>query len=131
MRKIVFLFLFLILSFLSFSQKEIKISSIEINGNKVTKDAVILRELTFETETSLSRESLEKKMKESEENLSNLTLFNFAEIQSEIKDDKANIVVNVVERWYIWPYPIFELSERNFNVWWDEFKAIIIPISQE
>ncbi len=123
MRKIVFLFLFLILSFLSFSQKEIKISSIEINGNKVTKDAVILRELTFETETSLSRESLEKKMKESEENLSNLTLFNFAEIQSEIKDDKANIVVNVVERWYIWPYPIFELSERNFNVWWDEFKA--------
>ena len=123
MRKIVFLFLFLILSFLSFSQKEIKISSIEINGNKVTKDAIILRELTFETETSLSRESLEKKMKDSEENLSNLTLFNFAEIQSEIKDDKANIVVNVVERWYIWPYPIFELSERNFNVWWDEFKS--------
>ena len=59
MRKIVFLFL--ILSFFSFSQEEIKISSIEINGNKVTKDAVILRELTFETEASLSKELLKKK----------------------------------------------------------------------
>ena len=58
MRKIVFLFLFLILSFLSFSQKEIKISSIEINGNKVTQDAVILRELRFELEDSFSKEIL-------------------------------------------------------------------------
>ena len=28
-----------------------------------------------------------------------------------------------MERWYVWPNPIFELSERNFNVWWHDFKA--------
>ena len=50
-------------------------------------------------------------------------LFNFTDISIEENDNRADIFIEVVERWYIWPYPIFELSERNFNMWWNEFKA--------
>ena len=30
--------------------------------------------------------------------------------------------IKVIERWYIWPYPILEISERNFNVFWDRLR---------
>ena len=48
-------------------------------------------------------------------------LFNFNNISTENNNGKTDIIIEVVERWYIWPYPILEISERNFNVWWDEF----------
>ena len=33
----------------------------------------------------------------------------------EVIENKINFTIDLVERWYIWPYPIFEISERNFN----------------
>ena len=38
-------------------------------------------------------------------------------------ENKINFTIDLVERWYIWPYPILEISERNFNVWWDDFQS--------
>ncbi len=38
--------------------------------------------------------------------------------------DAANhitIIINVKEAWYIYPIPIFELADRNFNVWWQQY----------
>ena len=30
----------------------------------------------------------------------------------------VDVMVDVKERWYIFPLPIFELADRNFNEWW-------------
>ena len=106
-----------------FSQNNITISSITIKGNKITKEDVILREITFSSNNSFSISDLQKKIKESTENLINLKLFNFVEIHHAINKNKVNITIDLIERWYFWPYPIFEVSERNFNAWWDEFKS--------
>jgi outer membrane protein assembly factor BamA len=38
-------------------------------------------------------------------------------------EDRVSIKVNVVENWYIFPYVIFELADRNFNVWRKEFNC--------
>lgn len=32
-----------------------------------------------------------------------------------------NIVVTVKERWYIFPIPAFQLSDRSFNEWWVKY----------
>ena len=122
MRKNLICFFILFVPFFSFSQEKLQINSITIKGNKITKEEIILRELTFQKGDAVSKEKLDEKIKESEENLTNLMLFNFSEISADIEAAKANITIEIVERWYIWPYPIIELSERNFNVWWNEFK---------
>jgi hypothetical protein len=30
-----------------------------------------------------------------------------------------DILISVSERWYTWPVPIFEVQDRNFNMWWE------------
>ena len=118
--------IFLIIALHSFlytsAQENIFISKIIINGNKITKNDIITRELTFKKDSTYNFINLETNIIKSKENLTNLQLFNFIEIEKKIINKNAEITVNLIERWYIKPFPIFELSERNFNSWWKEFK---------
>lgn len=124
---------FLILILVSgslFAQKTITVSDtlviidgIEFKGNKVTIDKILLREITYRTGDTLSLQEFRKRSTLSEENLMNTSLFNFATISSSLISNGGiqHYIVNVevTERWYIWPLPIFELAERNFNAWWE------------
>ena len=122
MRKYLICFITTFVFYQGFTQEKIIIDNIIIAGNNITKQEIILRELTFKKGEILSQKQIEEKIKQSKENLTNLSLFNFVDIKSAARNAKADIIIDVVERWYIWPYPILELSERNFNVWWNEFK---------
>ena len=102
-----------------YSQKNNVISEIIISGNKITKDDIIKRELLFRIDSTYSIIELENKIKLSQQNLKNLNLFNFIEIEKE-KNNLTTIYIKLVERWYVWPYPIFELADRNFNSWVDK-----------
>jgi hypothetical protein len=35
--------------------------------------------------------------------------------------NNLDLKVDLQEAWYIYPLPLFELADRNFNVWWREF----------
>ncbi|MFZ4401451.1 MAG: POTRA domain-containing protein [Bacteroidales bacterium] len=121
MRKYAALFIFFTVSFsYGFSNPDslILIQSIRITGNKITKDYIIFRELHFKIGDSLSSADLQAKLAKSTENLMNTSVFNFVTITPEITDNKACILINVTERWYIWPIPQFDLADRNFNTWW-------------
>ena len=117
------LFFLLLLFFTEVTQAQIKVTSISLNGNLKTQNDIILRELSFEENENYTQKDLIEKIKESKENLVNLKLFNFVEINKVVKDNTAQITIDVIEKWYIWPYPVFEISERNFNTWWKEFAA--------
>jgi outer membrane protein assembly factor BamA len=39
----------------------------------------------------------------------------------ELEPDHIDLLVNLNERWYTFPAPIFELSDRNFNEWWQNY----------
>ena len=93
------------------------ISSIHLKGNHKTKDYIIFRELTFAVGDSLSDEELSLKLNESTENLQRLPLFHFVRLQIIEKEQDVDILVEVTERWYTWLWPIFEISDRNFNSW--------------
>jgi len=122
MKSLSLTFIILLISILGYSQHIITISDITINGNNITQDDIIKRELMFIKNNSLSLADLEEKITKSKQNLVNLKLFNFVEINYTLKKNIAEITITVIERWYFWPYPIFEISERNFNSWWSEFK---------
>lgn len=105
-----------------FAQEKIHVRNIKITGNHITKADIILRELTLKQGDSITIYDLDKEIQKSKENLTNLLLFNFVFIRAEQEENSIDIFVEVKERWYLWPYPIIEISERNFNVWWDEFQ---------
>ncbi len=100
------------------------INSIKPAGNKITKDYIILRELTFKAGDTISSDSYRKKLVASRQNLLNTSLFNFVTITDTLISggDYSHIQINLifVERWYVWPFPIFEISDRNFNIWWKD-----------
>lgn len=104
----------------SFDYPYIVIKNINIKGNKVTKRPIILREMTFHSGDTVRLEELEKTFKQNRNNIYNTRLFNDVSLKIEqLKENIADIIVNVEERWYIFPAPIFEIADRNFNEWWN------------
>ncbi len=83
------------------------------------------RELVFQVGDTITGAQFKKESERSQQNLLNTSLFNFVTISPSCIPDSsltdftsASITINVKERWYTWPAPIFEVSEQNFNTWW-------------
>jgi len=96
----------------------LSIAKIVINGNKITRDMIILREIEFVEGDRLSNHQLDSLIIKSSQNLMNRSLFNFAAITKQIDGNQCVAVVDVTERWYIWPIPILDFgADRNFNSW--------------
>ncbi|RLD64597.1 MAG: hypothetical protein DRJ01_00295 [Bacteroidetes bacterium] len=100
----------------SIDTNQIIISNIYIKGNKVTKKRIVLRELKFKENDTISKNNLAKLIKRSKENLLNISLFNYVSIKTSfVNKSNINIFINLEERWYLWPYPIFEHADRNLS----------------
>ncbi len=98
---------------------ESRISKIEISGNERTRKNVILRELSFQVGTRVEEAGISDHLLTSRNRLMNLNLFNEVEIGHNLVDGDFQIRIEVVEKWFIWPIPSIEFSDRNFNVWQD------------
>lgn len=100
--------------------KKTKVSKVEISGNKKTKEKIIFRELTFNIGDSVKIKEIPANFERSKQNLINSSLFNFVTINALYTADSSEVTiqVDVQERWYLWPSPIFEIQDRNFNSWW-------------
>jgi outer membrane protein assembly factor BamA len=95
------------------------VQDIEFEGNHSTKKHVLMRELVFSRGDTLTTENLNLLIERSRENLLNTSLFNFVNVSVLLHDllPVASVRFVFVERWYIWPFPIFEIAERNLNDW--------------
>ncbi len=119
--KVVFC-LFFLLSSKSFAQKNhyIIIDSIAIEGNIRTKQFVIERELLFKMDSIYESADLDKMAVNSKNLLFNTNLFITAGVQwEETRPKHVKVTVKVLEKWYIWPIPFFELADRNYKQWAD------------
>ncbi len=96
------------------------IKDLTIRGNKTTHLPIIQRELPFSNGDTVAAEKLSKLLRTAHDNLMNTSLFNFVTIDTLSDGDKLNIQIDLKERWYLWPFPIFEISDRNFNAWWEK-----------
>ncbi|MFW6350940.1 MAG: POTRA domain-containing protein [Bacteroidota bacterium] len=95
------------------------IESISIRGNKTTRDHIIMREIEFSEKDTLSPGQLPILLEESIRNLQNTSLFNFVNstILHGLSSNAFIVEFEFVERWYLWPSPIFSLTSVNFNQW--------------
>ena len=96
------------------------IRKINITGANKTREYVVLRELLFKTGDTIQDEDIERLKRNSGNNLLNTSLFNFVEINftKDSLTDSYDVNISLTERWYIWPVPVFELADRNFNSWY-------------
>ena len=93
-----------------------------IIGNKKTLDRIILRELTLKPGDSVLRFELEKMLLRDQNKIYNLRIFNTVKLRSlELPNKSFDLLIEVEERWFSFPVPIFELSDRNFNEWWQNY----------
>jgi outer membrane protein assembly factor BamA len=100
----------------SIANDRLLVEDIEIEGNKVTKDQVILRELTFQVGDTIFKMEMLPAFQRSRENLLNISLFNFVYFDvTHLPGNRIIVQITVVERWYFWPIPILEYADRNFN----------------
>src|SRR5690606_5369540 len=98
------------------------INRIFVVGNRLTRDHIILRELTLKEGYTVSLSLIDQVISQDEKKLFNTHLFNIARIRK-LPVDKTTIdlLVDVDERWYTFPSPIFELSDRDFTEWWQNY----------
>ncbi|MFT6335228.1 MAG: outer membrane protein assembly factor BamA [Halioglobus sp.] len=124
-KSIFFLFYFLTLLVNASAQSVdyFVVSDIVIKGNKRTKPNVIFNELDFAIGDTIYTSELPIRKKENEKRLLGTALFTGAILNISkwnIEDGTTNIVIALQENWYIYPSLIFELADRNFNVWWTD-----------
>lgn len=98
--------------------RPIRVASIHISGNTITKPYIIYRELLFKEGDSIISERAGAVFEKSRQNLLNTSLFNFVTLSTYEDQSGIHITISVVERWYLWPTPIFEITDRNLNSWW-------------
>lgn len=98
------------------------INRVFIIGNRLTRDQIILRELSLKPGDLIFNLDLPAIIDLDKKKLFNTRLFNTVEIRTmELEDNKIDLLVDLNERWYTFPSPIFELSDRNFNEWWQNY----------
>jgi outer membrane protein assembly factor BamA len=99
--------------------RPLRIAGIAMNGNRVTRERIILRELTVHEGDTLAAERLYEKLERSRQNLVNTGLFNTVSVLPLfIGNGEVIVEVTVNERWYLWPAFVFDLADPNFNTWW-------------
>lgn len=97
-----------------------KIGTIQYAGNKITQSRIIRRELVKQEGDTLQLKALPYVISRSEQNIFNTQLFIYDSIKAIVHHDIKQIDFDILvkERWYIWPIPLFEIQDRNFNTWW-------------
>lgn len=95
------------------------VSGVMAEGNRITKERVIMRELTIHQGDTVDSKELYARLERSKQNLQNLGLFNTVSLlPTYLGPNEVFITVTVSERWYWWPSPILRFADPNFNTWW-------------
>lgn len=96
-----------------------EVSSIRIFGNNITRADIIIREVQFKEGDTLCINEVGEKMEISRQQIMNTRLFNEVNFRLDTVDAEAmHVIIEVKERWYVWPIPKIEVADRNFNQWW-------------
>jgi len=100
------------------------VGDISITGNKKTRADIILREIPFQTGNQYSLQDLVKEFEKARRQLMNTALFHQVMVAAKnFEGNKVNIIVDLKERWYLFPLPYFKPVDRNLNQWLVEQKA--------
>ncbi len=88
-----------------------RIVSIQIIGNDRTQSHIILREMKQKEGDRLDLNQIESDRKR----IQNLDLFNRVVVQAQPDDDQVQVLIIVTEQWYVFPYPILFIHDRDWG----------------
>ncbi|HZY10669.1 MAG TPA: POTRA domain-containing protein, partial [Bacteroidota bacterium] len=96
----------------STNESDLTVKEVIIRGNEQTKDFIILREMTLKPGSRITPELLDY----DKNRIYSLGLFNQVQLDIVTKQNgSAQLVVDVSERWYIFPFPIAGIKDRDWN----------------
>ena len=102
----------------------VTVRKITVTGNRKTKLRIVLREVYLDADSSYTMPFILEKIKNARSNLMNTTLFVDATVDfKNWYEDSIDIVVDVKERWYWFPFPLFKPVDRNWNVWINQYNV--------
>lgn len=105
--------------------QEIIIRGIVYNGNKITVDGVISRELDISVGDTIALIDLTNELERNRKRLLSTGLFNIVTINIKDWDTETGLLslhIDLKENWYIYPSVIWEYADRSFNVWWKDHR---------
>lgn len=94
-----------------------RVQVIEITGNNKTKDYIILNELSFSDTGKYNKEQLQEEFKKSKDNLMRTPLFHSVSFHARYDSAAVYVVIEVSERWYLWPEVVLTYADQNFSNW--------------
>ncbi|MEO6189698.1 MAG: hypothetical protein ABIO44_04300 [Saprospiraceae bacterium] len=100
------------------------VKKISIQGNEKTKEWLIKLEGGIKEGDSIQNNLFLSKIEEVKSNLRRTSLFSNVEISYVLDIENScyiEMTIILIENWLLFPSVVFELVDRNFNVWWDEF----------
>jgi outer membrane protein assembly factor BamA len=102
----------------STESRYVTIDNVFIIGNKKTKASIILRELSVKKGMLIYYPDLIKHLDTDQNKIYNTRLFNTVKVNTlDLSTDQVDVVIQVEERWYTYPIPVFKLADRNLNDW--------------
>ncbi|MFN2456989.1 MAG: POTRA domain-containing protein [Chitinophagaceae bacterium] len=94
------------------------IREILIEGNKRTKENIILRELPFHQNQQYTLKDLVEKFALAKQQLLNIGLFREVVVAlKNFQGQDASVLVSVKERWYIYPVPFVSVVDVSLQEW--------------
>ncbi|MDN4164894.1 BamA/TamA family outer membrane protein [Cytophagales bacterium LB-30] len=108
----------------SIKEEFVRIQRVIIVGNTKTREQIIKREFDFEVGSTYLRSELLKTLQKDKSKIFNTRLFVSVDVRLiDLSPGQVEVLVDVSERWYFFPSPIFKLADRNFNDWWQNQNA--------
>ncbi|CAN5729869.1 hypothetical protein BH11BAC4_BH11BAC4_14370 [soil metagenome] len=106
------------------SSAVVRVINITIRGNKKTKSYIILREVPFRSGDSMAISTLPTILEQTRRQVFNTSLFSEVFITPALRSaTEIDVVITVLEKWYIFPTPQFQFADRNINEWLKTYHA--------
>ncbi|MHC2990582.1 membrane protein [Pontibacter sp. HJ8] len=96
---------------------DLVVHAITFTGNETTREKVLLFELNIAPGDTVAAGELEQRLEENRKRLINLRLFHEVSYTYTCEEGRVAVAYTLQERWYLYPFPVFTLADRNFNAW--------------
>jgi len=94
---------------------------INVVGNFKTQERIVLIASDLKVGQQIPKNEIASLVESAKNNIQNTDLFNSVNISNmPINDSLTELIITVAERWFLWPLPIFENADPNFNTWWQQ-----------
>jgi len=102
----------------------ITIAQIVFQGNKVTKEHILRRELSVREGDKIKLDEFDKLLEWERNKIYNTQIFISVNYRYEyVSVDSVRLIFDVKEQWYLFPIPVLDVGDRNFNEWLRERNA--------